>query len=254
MKTLLLFFVTILLLQSNMLAQAPDTLWTKTYGRSNSSDDGNSVQQTSDGGYIVAGSTSSLDSGISDIYLIKTNSLGDTLWTKTYGDSWNEGKSVQQTSDGGYIIAGSFGDALFNSNVYLIKTDSSGDTLWTKTFGGFIRAGGNSVQQISDGGYIVTGFTMGLIGETVYLIKTDSSGDTLWAKTYGGIFGDGGNSVQQTSDGGYIVAGFTITRAAQHNTQSFIERAMLNTHQLGSTYLHGAEKIIRAYNQVAKAK
>jgi hypothetical protein len=210
MKKLLLLSVAMLLLQSNILSQAPDTLWTKTFGRGNSPDVGNSVQQTSDGGYIVAGSTR-LSGGIDeDVYLIKADSSGDTLWTRTFGGiDWDIGNSVQQTSDGGYIIAGWSGNPLFDHGVYLIKTDSSGDTLWTKTFGGYNQSEGNSVQQTSDGGYIVTGFLFSTSGQNVYLIKTDSSGDTLWTKTYGGIYEDGGNSVQQTSDGGYIVAGFT---------------------------------------------
>ena len=116
-----------------------DTLWTKTFGRINS-EVGHSVQQTTDGGYIVGGATSSEDTTIHiyDVYLIKTDSLGDTLWTKTYGgDGLEEGLSVQQTTDGGYIVVGetsSYGAG--NTDVYLIKTDSLGDTLWTKTYGG----------------------------------------------------------------------------------------------------------------------
>ncbi len=188
-----------------------DTLWTKTYGGT-SDDYGNSVQQTQDGGYIVAGLTGSYGAGINDFYLIKTNANGDTLWTRTYGGRNDDyGESVRQTSDGGYVVAGytqSFGNDL---QVYLVKTNASGDTLWTRTYGGADYDWGTSVQQTSDGGYIVAGCT-GSYGDTlgdVYLIKTNSSGDTLWTRTYGGADGDDGSSVQQTSDGGYIVAGLT---------------------------------------------
>jgi hypothetical protein len=169
-----------------LLAQAPDTLWTKTFGEGV----GNSVQQTTDGGYIVAGEKDW------DVLLIKTDALGDTLWTKTIeGRRYDRANSIQQTVDGGYIVVGTTRPFAGNDDVWLIKTNALGDTLWTKTFGG---GGGNSVQQTADGGYIVAG------GSDHWLIKTDVSGDTLWTKT----FGEGeGNSVQQTTDGGYIVAG-----------------------------------------------
>jgi len=174
-----------------LYAQAPDTLWTKTFGGGR----GNSVQQTTDGGYIVAGEKNG------DVLLIKTDASGDTLWTKTFGGG--RGNYVQQTADGGYIVAGEK-----NGDVLLIKTDTSGDTLWTKTFGG---GGGNSVQQTADGGYIITGLT-GYIGEgtgDIWLIKTDASGDSIWTKIFGGNNEDEGIAVRQTTDGGYIITGFT---------------------------------------------
>jgi len=187
-----------------------DTLWTRNYGGS-SGDRGYSVQQTQDGGYIVAGYTDSFGESL-QVYLIKTNAQGDTLWTRTYGGTGDDGgRSVQQTSDGGYIIAGytySFGN---NYQVYLIKTNASGDTLWTRAYGGTSIDESNSVQQTSDGGYIIAGWTnsFGAGLYDVYLIKTNTSGDTLWTKTYGGTNRDYGRSVQQTQDGGYIVAGYT---------------------------------------------
>jgi hypothetical protein len=184
-----------------------DNLWTRTYGGS-STDRGNSVQQTQDGGYIVAGYTNSFGNWF-QVYLIKTNSGGDTLWTRTYGGAhWDEGWSVQQTSDGGYIVAGETSPSGNSNDVYLIKTNSGGDTLWSRNYGGTGWDEGYSVQQTSDTGYIVAGFTNSFgNGDQVYLIKTNPSGDTLWTKTYGGTDYDWGESVRQTSDGGYIVAG-----------------------------------------------
>jgi hypothetical protein len=194
-----------------LYAQSPDTAWTKTYGGVDE-DGGRSVQQTVDGGYIVAGYTLSYGAGSYDFYLIKTNSIGDTLWTKTYGGSAHDiGQFVRQTTDEGYIFTGWSGSYSSSSDVYLIKTNSNGDALWTKTFGGTDSDVGYSVQQTIDGGYIVTGKTesYGSGNSDVYLIKTNSTGDTLWTRTFGGTDSEFGNSVQQTTDGGYIIAGFT---------------------------------------------
>ncbi len=154
--------------------------WIRTYGGPNY-DWSNSVQQASDGGYIISGSTNSFGAGSYDVYLVKTDSQGDTLWTRTYGGSHDDrGYSVQQTSDGGCIIAGytsSFGEGY--DDVYLIRTDASGDTLWTRTYGGTANDYGYSVQQTSDGGYITGGYTssFGAGVWDVYLIKTDANGN-----------------------------------------------------------------------------
>ena len=189
-----------------------DSLWTKTYGGS-SVDFGLFVKQTTDDGFIIAGGTESYGNGGRDVYLLKTDTNGDTLWTKTFGGSvFDVGTCVQQTTDSGYIIIGgtnSFGNG--NRDAYLIKTDANGDTLWTKTFGGTAFDLGNSVKQTTDGGYIITGRTVsfGAGDKDVYLIKTDSIGAELWYQTFGGSAFDLGNSVKQTSDGGYIIAGGT---------------------------------------------
>ncbi|MFH1213455.1 MAG: T9SS type A sorting domain-containing protein [Candidatus Neomarinimicrobiota bacterium] len=187
-----------------------DTLWTKTYGGPNY-DIGYSVQQTTDGGYIVTGYTNSYGLGYYDLWLVKTNASGDTLWTKTYGGPNSDlGYSVQQTTDGGYIVTGRTDLYGLGTDLWLIKTNASGDTLWTKTYGGPNSDYGYSVQQTTDGGYIVTGRAdlYGLGGD-LWLIKTNVSGDTLWTKTYGGPNSDIGYSVQQTTDGCYVVVGYT---------------------------------------------
>jgi hypothetical protein len=197
-----------------------DTLWSKTYGGTDD-DWGSSVQQNSDGGFIIVGNTGSFGAGLRDVYLIRTNSSGDTLWTKTYGDSdIDNGRSVKQTQDGGFIISGftySFGADWYD--VYLFRTNSFGDTLWTKTYGGIAQDNGWSVQETSDGGFVIAGYTysFGTGGSDVYLIRTNSTGDTLWTKTYGGIGRDYGRSVQQTQDGGFIISGNTYSYGAGYS-------------------------------------
>ncbi|MFA5033015.1 MAG: hypothetical protein WC614_08350 [bacterium] len=210
MKKYLILFI--ILTATNLFASAPDTLWTRTYGGTEG-DEGWSAQQTSDSGFIITGYTNSFGAGNGDVYLIKTNSSGDTLWTRTFGGtSSDNAHSVQQTFDSGFIVAGSEG----TGGVYLIKTNSSGDTLWTKTYGGNDMNWGNSVQQTSDSGFIITGGTFSFgVGtpnySNVYLIRTNFLGNTIWTKTYGGPYGDCGTSVQQTADGGFIITGTTLS-------------------------------------------
>jgi len=194
-----------------------DTLWTKTYWDwSTNHDWGYSVQQTTDGGYIITGENSSFGgTGKRYAFLIKTDNNGDTSWIKMYGGIANDivGYSVQQTTDGGYVLTGSIWSLENGKDVYLIKTDHFGDTLWTRSFGRCDNEIGYSVQQTIDNGFIIAGVTNSCDSDTirshVYLIKTDNNGDTLWTKIYRENDHDVGRSVQQTTDGGYIIAGVT---------------------------------------------
>jgi len=185
-------------------------IWQKTYG-ADGVDEGWSVVQTSDGGYIIAGDTEIYGAGKFDVYLIKTDANGNRIWQKTYGGpDWDIGYSIARTSDGGYIITGiteSYGAG--KSDVYLIKTDANGNMLWQKTYGGSGVEEGRSVALTNDGGYIITGYSDSrhINDFDLYLVKTDADGNLIWQKTYDFSFYDKGWSVAQTKDGGYVIAG-----------------------------------------------
>jgi len=215
MKPTLLAFLCLTCLTALSLAQAPDTLWTRTFG-GGGLDEAYCVQQTLDGGYIIAGYTQSFGSGNGDVYLVKTDVSGNEQWSQTFGGNDQDiGYEVQQTIDSGYIIVGQT-DSYGSRSVYLIKTDASGIEEWSRTFGGTGSDHGSSVQQTNDGGYIIAGKThsYGAGSSDVYLIKTDAIGDTSWTQTFGGSDTDEGNCVQQTDDGGYIIAGWTYSYGA----------------------------------------
>lgn len=193
----------------------PQSTFTRTFGESGL-DYGNSVQQTMDGGYVIAGVKERQPPFLFQAWLIKTDSQGEEEWNRIFdgsdGSYINYARFVQQTIDGGYIITGGqYYSGFRGRDIWIIKTDSQGGEEWNRTFGGGGEDEGSSVQQTTDGGYIITGYT-GSYGNGLYdafLLKTDTQGAEEWTQTFGGSDYDYGNSVQQTTDGGYIITGQT---------------------------------------------
>jgi hypothetical protein len=197
--------------------QEGNELWNRTYG-GRSEDYGDSVQQTSDGGYIIAGSTSSygtFNNSTAAFWLIKTDEQGTMQWNKTYGGTeYGAAISVELTSDGGYIMDGNKFDLDSHQNdIWLIKTDQFGDEQWNKTYGGILDDYSTQAYQTKDGGYSMIGWTSsyGAGAEDAWMIKTDASGNEQWNKTYGGKSFDTAYAFNQTSDGGYIISGTTAS-------------------------------------------
>jgi predicted secreted protein len=190
----------------------PDQEWSSTFGGTGA-DSAASVQQTADGGFIVAGHTFSFGAGGSDFWLVKTDEEGNKEWSRTFGGTDDDKAcSVWQITDGGFIIAGgtdSFGTG--RSDFWLVKTDEEGNKEWSRTFGGTDDDFASSLQQTRDGGFIVAGhtFSFGAGGSDFWLVKTDEEGNKEWSRTFGGTGHDFASSVQQTRDGGFIIAGKT---------------------------------------------
>jgi len=197
--------------------------WNRTFGESQWQDFGESLRQTSDGGYIVTGSTTSY--GHNDGYafwLIKTDGEGNEQWNRTYGgtDAWGGGNTVDLTSDGGYFILGVRWFYESNqSDLWVIKTNQYGDEQWNKRFGGIENEYGSQAYQTSDGGYIILGniYDSDMEDVDAWMVKIDASGEEQWNRTYGGKEWDAGNSVDITSDGGYIITGSTNSFSGDEN-------------------------------------
>jgi hypothetical protein len=214
-------------------------VWEKSYGGS-AWDTANAIQQTTDGGYIIIGESASNDGnvagnhGAEDYWVIKVTSTGILQWQKCLGGSWEEtGKSIQQTTDGGYIVAG-ISDGPFSSDgevtghhsysadYWIVKLSNTGNIQWQKSLGGSDRDEAYSIKQTTDGGYIVAGNSNSTDGNVTgnhgapdyWIVKLNSTGNIQWQKSFGGAGYDEAFSIQQTTDGGYIAAGFTETLGA----------------------------------------
>ncbi len=205
------FVVALVVICSSGGSQADQ--WVKTYGGSGNAK-ANSIQQSSDGGYIVAGHTQSLDAGSQDIWILKLDVSGNIQWQKTYGGNGSdEATSIQQTSDGGYVVAGSTTSSGTGAkDIWVSRLDQSGNIQWQKTYGGISDDEASAILQTPDEKYLVVGSTYleGASKKDLLVMRLDKDGNIEWQRAYGGGTGDDViHSMQQTSDGKYILAGST---------------------------------------------
>jgi uncharacterized delta-60 repeat protein len=190
--------------------------WAKAYGGVNH-DVAHCIQQASDGGFIVAGETSSFGVVNPDVWVLKLDVNGSIQWQKIYGGiGFDIGRSIQQTADGGYIVAGETSSFGTDTDVWILKLNADGTIRWQNRYGGNGVNVAYSVQQTSEGGYIVAGETTpaGAAAADAFVLKLKSDGSTDWQKSYGGAGDDRAWSIRQASDGGFIVAGETNSYGA----------------------------------------
>lgn len=223
--------VTCLILFSNII-QAQIT-FQKSYGFAINGAGGTGGQQTSDGGYILIGYSMPTQTSGYGVELVKTDSNGDTVWTKLFekGQFHRHGHCVIQTNDGGYMITGYATDTINMQSSFLqaIKTDANGDTIWTRSYRTSGWTDGHFGRQTTDGGYIFCGRLGDTISNGMCLIRTNANGDTLWTR-----IGKSPNSfswancVLQTNDGGFIVSGRTGSSPNNVNEKAFLIKTDAN--------------------------
>ncbi len=196
-----------------------DTSWTKSFGGPGQQD-GNSVEQTSDSGYIVLGTTWNHNGMHSQIMLTKTDASGNELWTRTFGNGHREwATAVRQTSDGGYVLTGNTEPSSLGGGALLLKTDGDGNLVWQKLLNGSGGWLGNSVEPTSDGGYIIAGYTYSCAGAQTgaWLAKTDAVGEVIWDAGFGRVSYNDGVAAFEAPGGGYLLAGSTCPDSATNS-------------------------------------
>ncbi len=204
-------------LASWVSADEGDSLWSRTYG----GDDDEwlySLIQDSDGGYSMAGLSYSAPGYLEDVYMVKTDAAGDTLWTRFLGGTGADRAWEHfQTADGGYLVAGYTSEpGTTVSDMWLARLNAQGDSLWTRAWGGTGNEEARAMAPMPGGGCVLAGYTasFGAGLADFYVVRTDSSGNTLWSQTFGGNLSESASAVVPTSDGGILVAGMTNTYGA----------------------------------------
>lgn len=194
------------------LQAQPDSLWSRTYG-GEQADTCYAAIVTSDGGYAIVGGTASFGNGSEDFYLVKTDVTGEIQWTQTYGtEGWEQARSVVQTDDGGFILAGVTVpvDSMYR-DFMLVKTDARGEQTWCRSYGYLFNDDCHEVIQTADGGFAMIGMYVGMdVPDAVWLVKTDENGEVEWTGTYENGSSCMGMKLMQTDDGDYAMLGMNM--------------------------------------------
>lgn len=184
--------------------------WQKAIGF-NQVDQCYSIETDIDSGYFLGGYTNSIGAGGYDVLLMKTDTLANISWTKTFGGSdWDFAYKMIKNSNGDLLLAGqTFSGATQNGDAYLVKTDDQGNLLWEKTYGGADEDVIKSMRQTTDGGYILCGQSKSFSGgnQDLYLVRTDANGTMIWERNFGDSISMTAYDVIENYDGGFIVVG-----------------------------------------------
>lgn len=186
-----------------------DVEWSRVFKNIKEDDISYSICQTADSGFVASG-VLKIEHDNSDIVLIKMNSFGDTLWTKSYGGPGQDfANCIQQTFNHGLVIGGYSNSFDSGGDALLLITDSIGNLILSKTYSGTGFIHGFSVSQTADSGYVLSGNTnsFGVATWAPFVLKVNSVGDVLWAKAYADFQYGVAWSIKQTNDGGYVTAG-----------------------------------------------
>ena len=202
---IILIVFLLIVTQAAVFAQAPDTLWTKTFGYPGRLDDTEGAIIMPDGGLAMVG-TSTEQGYLSWLYVVRTNSDGDTLWTRTFDDG-TTGQAICPTPENGFLTVGVIAESTFYP--YMVNIDSAGNELWSRTYWEWPISGFRSIQPVDDVGYLIAGYIPSSTYSDIFLVRIDLNGDTLWTRTYGGAQAERAWSVKPTSDGGFVVVGWT---------------------------------------------
>ncbi len=196
----------ILLIKAN---SAGDTIWTKTFGGSEA-EYGTNIIATSDGNILIAGRTESFGAGsLGDIFLVKVNSSGDTLWTASYPDQDQEVPfHLMETKNGEYLVTGTNEDNGQYRELYLLKISATGQQLWNKKIGPPTWKWGYSTIELINGDLLTCGKHAATGYNQVLVVKTDNAGNVIWEKEYGtNNLSEEGKSIKQNSDGTFTITG-----------------------------------------------